>query len=141
MAKVDLKNAFRICPVRKEDWHLLGICWQNLYYVDKCLPFGLRSAPYLFNLSHLFHCLDDFFFVAPALSPDCLNALLDMLLLCEAVGAPVKPEKVQGPATTLTILGIELDTVLKQARLPPEKLTALLAAVRADAPNASCCHS
>ncbi len=79
-----------------------------------------------FNLSHLFHYLDDFFFVAPALSPDCLNALLDMLLLCEAVGAPVKPEKVQGPATTLTILGIELDTVLKQARLPPEKLTALL---------------
>ncbi len=50
MAKVDLKNAFRICPVRKEDWHLLGICWQNLYYVDKCLPFGLRSAPYLFNM-------------------------------------------------------------------------------------------
>ncbi len=141
MAKVDLKNAFRICPVRKEDWHLLGICWRNLYYVDKCLPFGLRSAPYLFNmvanalewilkhyfnLSHLFHYLDDFFFVAPALSPDCLNALLDMLLLCEAVRAPVKPEKVQGPATTLTILGIELDTVLKQARLPPEKLTALL---------------
>ncbi len=38
----------------------------------------------------------------------------------------MKPEKVQGPATTLTILGIELDTVLKQARLPSEKLTALL---------------
>ena len=141
MAKVDLKNAFRLCPVRQEDWHLLGIHWHGKYFVDKCLPFGLRSAPYLFNtvadalewilrhyfnLSDLFHYLDDFFFAAPASSPACLNALLDMLLLCRAVGAPVKPEKVLGPSTTLTILGIELDTDLRQARLPQEKLTALL---------------
>ena len=25
MAKLDLKHAFRICPVRREDWELLGI--------------------------------------------------------------------------------------------------------------------
>ncbi len=49
-----------------------------------------------------------------------------MLLLCRAVGAPVKPEKVLGPSTILTILGIELDTILMQARLPQEKLAALL---------------
>ena len=49
MAKVDLKSAFRIIPVRKQDWELLGIHWRNQYYVDTCLPFGLRSAPYLFN--------------------------------------------------------------------------------------------
>ena len=141
MAKVDLKNAFRLCPVRPEDWHLLGIHWQGKYYIDKCLPFGLRSSPYLFNmvadalewilqhyfnLCNLFHYLDDFFLAAPASSPACLNALLDMLLLCQAVGAPVKPEKVLGPSTTLTILGIELDSNLMQARLPEEKLAALL---------------
>ena len=50
LAKVDLKNAFRLCPVRPEDWHLLGIRWRGQYYVDKCLPFGLRSAPFLFNM-------------------------------------------------------------------------------------------
>ena len=50
MAKVDLKNAFRLCPVRPEDWHLLGIHWQGKYYIDKCLPFGLRLSPYLFNM-------------------------------------------------------------------------------------------
>lgn len=49
-----------------------------------------------------------------------------MLLLCQAVGAPVKPEKVLGPATILTILGIELDTIAMQARLPAGKLAALL---------------
>ena len=41
VAKVDLKNAFCLCPVSREDWHLLGIHWQGKYYIDKCLPFGL----------------------------------------------------------------------------------------------------
>ena len=46
MGKIDLKNAFCQVPVRKQDWHLFGIYWKGLYYmyVDKCLPFGLRSA-------------------------------------------------------------------------------------------------
>ena len=46
-----------------------------------------------------------------------------MLTLCEAVQAPLKPEKVIGPST---VLGIELDTVRLQARLPEEKLAALM---------------
>ena len=48
-----------------------------------------------------------------------------MLTLCQAVQAPVKPEKVLGPSTTLPILGILLDTRAGEARLPDEKLTAL----------------
>ena len=140
MAKVDLKNAFQLCPVRKEDWHLLGIRWRGRYYVDKCLPFGLRSAPYLFNLvaealewilmhyfsiKFCFHYLDDFFLVGPPLSDGCMQALSDMLLLCQAVQAPVKPEKVLGPSTTLPILGILLDTIAGEARLPADKLSDL----------------
>ena len=50
MAKVDLKNAFRLCPVRPKDWHLLGIYWHDSFYIDKCFPYGLRSAPFLFNM-------------------------------------------------------------------------------------------
>ena len=77
MAKVDFKNAFRLCPVKPEDWHLLDIYWHDNFYMDKCLPFGLRSAPFLFNMraddlhwillhyfgrtSNLFHYLDVFF--------------------------------------------------------------------------------
>ena len=75
MAKVDLKSAFRIVPVFREDWELLRIHWQNLYHVNTYLPFGLRSVPYLFNqfatalnwilttnngMSHLIHYLDDY---------------------------------------------------------------------------------
>ena len=75
MGKIDLKQAFRNVPVRPLDWELLGILWKGKYYVDKCLPFGLRSAPFLFNqvseaiewsLKHnhdvrnVIHYLDDF---------------------------------------------------------------------------------
>ena len=50
MAKVDIKHAFRLCPVRRKDWELLRLYWQNNYFVDLRLPFGLRSSPPLFNL-------------------------------------------------------------------------------------------
>ena len=36
-------------------------------------------------------------------------------------GIPLHPNKIEGPSTCLTILGIELDSVRLQARLPPEK--------------------
>ena len=49
MAKLDIRHAFRLCPVHPADRELLGIHWQDHYYVDLRLPFGLRSSPYLFN--------------------------------------------------------------------------------------------
>ena len=49
MAKTDIESAFRLFPVHPDDWELLGMKWQGLYYFDKVLPFGLRSAPFLFN--------------------------------------------------------------------------------------------
>ena len=74
LAKVDFKNAFRLCPVRPDDWR---IHWWGKFNVDKCLPLGLCSAPFLFNMvadslewilryyfhqQYCFHYLDDFFF-------------------------------------------------------------------------------
>ena len=35
MVKMDLKHAFRLCPVRREDWDLSGVYWGGQYYVDK----------------------------------------------------------------------------------------------------------
>ena len=49
LAKVDVKSAFRTCPVRREDWSLLGIEWDGKYYFERVLPFGLRSSPFIFN--------------------------------------------------------------------------------------------
>ena len=44
MAKLDIKSALRICPVRPSNCHLLGFMFQNLYFVDLRLPCGLRSS-------------------------------------------------------------------------------------------------
>ena len=46
--------------------------------------------------------------------------------ICNDLGLVVAPEKMQGLCTTLTFLGIEIDTVLMQLRLPTEKLQSLL---------------
>ena len=48
-AKIDLKAAFRMVPIVAEEWDLLGFHWKGKYYVDTCLPFSLRSVPYIFN--------------------------------------------------------------------------------------------
>ena len=49
MAKVDIKSAFRIVPIHPEDRWLLGMKWGGKLFIDTVLPFGLRSAPKLFN--------------------------------------------------------------------------------------------
>ncbi len=140
MAKVDLQSAFRMVPVRREDWELLGFRWNGEYYVDTCLPFGLRSAPFLFNqfalalrwmLLHNYHIdtiqyLDDYFLTGPAASLQCQQAVATMRGLCQRLGIPIAHNKLEGPATRVTFLGIELDSVQQVVRLPVPKLRELL---------------
>ena len=49
LAKMDIKQAYRNIPVHPNDRHLLGMKWDNFLYVDATLPFGLRSAPFIFQ--------------------------------------------------------------------------------------------
>ena len=78
-----------------------------------------------FGTHNCFYYLDNFFFVGLPQSDTCFKALSNMLLLCQVVQVPVKPEKVLDPTTTLPILGILLDTIAGEARLLEEKLIAL----------------
>ena len=144
LSKIDLKNAFHLIPVRQEDWNLLGIYWQNEYYIDTCLPFGLHSAPFLFNqladaihwilqnncdVYHLLHYLDDFLTAGPADSHTRYHNLSAMKSLCHAIGAPIKEEKVEGPTTRITFLGIVLDIMSMEASISQERKTSLLTAI------------
>ena len=49
LAKLDLESAYRIVPVHPDDRHLLGMEWEDSLYIDTTLPFGLQSAPKIFN--------------------------------------------------------------------------------------------
>ena len=135
LAKIDIKSAFRLIPVHPLDRHLLGMSWNNALYIDTCLPFGLRSAPKLFNLLadllswvleqkdvKTLHYLDDFLLVGPPASNQCSKYLEEVKSTCTRLGIPLAIEKAEGPSTTLTFLGITLDTVQMEACLPPEKL-------------------
>ena len=137
MAKIDIISAFRICPVRPEDWPYLGMQWEGKYYIDKALPFGLRSAPCIFNclaealcwilqntydIEHLYHYLDDFITLGLPNTQQCHSNLQLVKHLLLRLHIPTADEKQEGPATLITFLGILLDTEKLEARLPPEKL-------------------
>ena len=47
--KADIKEAYRMVLVHPQDQHLLGVQWESAVYIDKVLPFGLRSAPKTFS--------------------------------------------------------------------------------------------
>ena len=49
LAKIDIKSAYRLVPVSPLDCKWLGMCWKEQIYVDSMLPFGLWSAPKIFN--------------------------------------------------------------------------------------------
>ena len=139
LAKIDIKSAFRTIPVRLQDRELLGIYWQHKYYIDCCLPFGLRSAPYIFNqyaealewilknhgIQHVIHYLDDFLIAGKPGSPDCKQSLTHMLHTCQQLGFPIAEGKIEGPDTTLVFLGILMDTIKLEMRLPERKLATL----------------
>ena len=38
--KADIKDAFRLIPIKPQDYHLLGMTWHGLFYHDKVLPMG-----------------------------------------------------------------------------------------------------
>ena len=45
LAKMDINNAYHNIPIAPNDRHLLRFTWDGRVYIDKVLPFGLRSAP------------------------------------------------------------------------------------------------
>jgi len=144
LIKLDVEAAYKQVPVRPEDWHLLGFEFEGKLYYERVLPFGLRSSCRLWELfaaalhfmcarlgcgaaHEVIHYVDDFLFVvSPAGGQPAAAALLrGALSLCEELGVPMAPNKVEGPSQCLEFLGIMLDTVKMEARLPEVRLQRL----------------
>ena len=77
----------------------------------------------------MLHYLDDFLTIGQPNSSECHQNLQTIIQVCQFLNIPLATEKVKGPATTLEFLGILLDTVHIEARLPPEKLKRILSEV------------
>ena len=141
LAKVDIEAAYRQIPVHPQDRPLQALKWEGRLYVDPRLPFGLRSAPKIFNavadalewvltqagIPCIRHYLDDFIIVSLPASPQCQQCLDILDRVCRVLGVPMAVHKREGPTTCIIFLGIEVDTVAGELRLPVEKMQRLQA--------------
>ena len=139
LAKIDIESAYRLIPVHHGDRPLQAVEWRGNVYIDSMLPFGMRSAPKLFDavadalewylrqrgIRQVFHYLDDFIAVAPPASPECARALDTLNESYVRLGIPIAEHKWDGPTTCLTFLGIEINMNTLQLRLPTDKFHCL----------------
>lgn len=140
LAKADIESAFRLLPIHPDCHHLLGCALDGSFYVDLCLPMGCSISCSYFekfssflewvvrrraNSKGLVHYLDDFLCVGPAVSDECQHVLETLEEVAAEFGVPFAPEKTVGPVTCLCFLGLEIDTLVGECRLPADKLVDL----------------
>jgi hypothetical protein len=135
LAKFDIKDAFRLIRVRKEDQFLLGLRFMGLYYYERCLPFGLKPSPGIFEIfasainifgledgvKFLLHYLDDFILITNKERGH--REYETVLSTFKKLGVELAVEKLSTPCSSLEFLGIIIDTVSMTLRLPEDKLT------------------
>ena len=139
LSKFDIKSAFRLLPVKPSERYMLGMQWLNAYFVDCQLPFGCRSSPFIFSvfsdllawilankdrLTEQTHYLDDFLLGSKGTIEVANSELQTAIRTFSYMNIPLAEDKTVHP-TTLTYLGIEIDTVMMQIRLPEDKLNIL----------------
>jgi hypothetical protein len=141
MAKADIKSAFRLIPVAKEDFKLLGFKFDNNFYFDKALPFGCSISCAVFEsfacflqwvvrdvckLGEMEHYLDDFLFGGESNTNQCKMVMETFFQTCAQFGIPIAEEKTDGPTTVLVFLGLEIDSEQMEVRIPLEKIEVLV---------------
>jgi len=141
LVKRDFESAFHHLPVSPLDTPLLGLYWQNAYYPEQYLPFGLHTAPYIFNLfaetfhwiledelqrmarqAKTVHYLDHVLIILhPATTTDLNIYTTRFSELCQEGGLSIKDSKNE-EGTIASFGGIEMDTENMVIRLPEKKL-------------------
>lgn len=152
--KIDWSDAYKHIKVRESDLPLQVIQFGGKYFVETRLVFGASSSPANYDeLSdtvrdlavhesrHPRHLitkhLDDCLGVGmPGPDETVTKCFAAYLKIAKRVGVhllepDVDKSKLQSPATTVTALGMEFDTVEWEVRCPENKLGRLLHAIRA----------
>ena len=115
--------------------------FKSCLFVDSVLPFGLHSALKFFTavadalewivcwagVETILRYRDNFLVVARPASSQCQDDLRVILEIFSHLHLLVAEDKLEGPATSLTFLGIEPDTEQMVLRPPSKKLIELRA--------------
>ena len=146
MGKMDVKSAFRLLPIHPDDFCLLGIQLQGMYFFDKMLPMGCALScalwekfatflewlvKHLYPDSCLHHYLDDFIFLGGQGTGLCLQTMSNFEQLCALLGVPLAEDKTAGPASILVFLGLELNSISFRIQIPADKLAKLKSSLTA----------
>ena len=124
--------------IHPDDRNFCGLSWDfgegPVSLVDQCISFGQRSAPFIFsritdfvsrNMRRRgFNCLsylDDFFLVEHS-KEKCTLAMNTLMQLLRRLGFHIAFKKLLPPSQTCRFLGIILDSVCMEAKLPDDKL-------------------
>ena len=141
MAITDISSAYRAVPIPPADRVYQGLSWQTdgeeVFLIDNFLSFGTRVAPFIFSrlsdaiARHLealgikcVNYLDDFIVIGDDWE-SCRQAQLSLHALLRNLGFHIAYKKVVSPATKVTYLGVEIDTLDMELQLPMRKLDKL----------------
>ena len=117
LIKADIKEAYWMVPIHPQDQWLLGVQWRGEIFIDRMLPFGLRSAPKIFSvvadalqwilsIKGITHSLHYYIMVTDSLD----KALIQKNILTstfESLGVPLEYSELEGPSSYMTFLGID----------------------------------
>ena len=138
MFKRDLSRAYRQFAVDPLDYNLLGIKWENKFYVDTALPMGLRSAAqacqrvtsaisYMARQNNfiVLNYLDDFFSVGTG--HEAMEAFIFLSSRLSELGLQESFKKAVKPSTCLTVLGVQFDSDRMVIEVTPDRMSSILA--------------
>ena len=137
----DISDAYRSVNIHFTDRDYQGLEWDfrdgqgPVFLVDNRLCFGLSSGPAVFNALSEFvvrcmdrrghhdtiNYLDDFLLVRPSLEL-CMEAQRAIIHVLRVIGFGISYKKLLGPARKVRYLGIDIDSVNMNFRLPDDKL-------------------
>ena len=131
--KIDLSWAFRNLPVDPCDVHMLGLSWNNNYYIDLAILFGyihgstccqrLTDAIRYICCRHnvwLFNYCDDL--IGVELPEFAQEAFLFTKNLIENIGLSINPDKLVAPSAVVVCIGIQISVTRMTFSIPPEKM-------------------
>jgi hypothetical protein len=134
LAKVDIKDAFRLLRVHVEDHYNLGIKFAGFYMYERCISFGIHPGPSLFEhfataveavirskgVPHCPHYLDDSIIISTPEQAACDYATA--LGVFRELKIPLSEDKLAPPSPSIVFLGIEIDCPSMEMRIPEDKV-------------------
>ncbi len=143
LATVDISNAYRAVNIHPTSRIRQGLAWDfgdgTVYLRDNRLCMGLSSSPYVFSklsdfvvrcmvregYKECINYLDDFCVVART-EQGCREAQWALVRILRRLGFYVSYKKLICPGQVIRFLGIDIDTVDMELRLPADKLLKLM---------------